>query len=95
MRTISEQPDLAIRADFVSALSSATLGLDNTALLGIARQISLHYGLDPIAVAQVLTTLRDCFLDLARDPVGLTALAEMVAVRLGAASDEPFMVTVH
>ncbi|WP_141237077.1 hypothetical protein [Sphingopyxis sp. GW247-27LB] len=69
--------------------------LDNLALLRFAHDIAQHYRLDVLAVLDRLCAVPQPFLDLARDPVGLTALASMIAGDLGAAVSAPFMVTVH
>jgi hypothetical protein len=67
----------------------------NLALLRFAHDIATHYRLEPLAAVDVLCTTPQSFLDLARDPVGLTALASMIAGQLGTEVAEPFMVTVH
>lgn len=68
---------------------------DNLALLRFAHDFAIHYALPPLAVVDVLLTVPQTFLDLARDPCGLTALASMVAGQLGSDIAAPFMVTVH
>jgi len=68
---------------------------DNLALLRFAHDIAQHYQLDVLAVLDRLCAVPQPFLDLARDPCGLTALASMIAGDLGTEVSAPFMVTVH
>ena len=68
---------------------------DNLALLRFAHDFAQHYRLDMIAVVDRLCTVPQSFLDLARDPCGLTALGSMIASELGSEVSAPFIVAVH
>lgn len=67
----------------------------NLALLRFAHDIAMHYRLEPMAVVDVLLATPQAFLDLAREPVGLIALASMVSGQLESEIAEPFVVAIH
>jgi len=69
--------------------------LSNLALLRFAHDFAQHYRLEQMAVVEALASVPQSFLDLARDPVGLTALASMMAGQLGSEVAEPFKASVH
>lgn len=78
-----------------AALEAQQFTHDNLALLRFAHDFAQHYSLDMVAVVDRLCTVPQSFLDLARDPCGLTALGSMIASELGSEVSAPFIVAVH